>query len=213
MKTTFDLKAVLVITFALCLCACIPEEDDEEDESDEVVFPTTLDTIPSANGITIDGNVDDWAGIAPLATDQSNDGGTYDGLDVTAIYLAQDADHLFIRVQMAGSTRPSDNEYHNYWIYFENNEAEFAIEAFHAPTIDARLWDITGADRQYSLQTEIGSMVANSSGDVIEVQVPKNLISTTSDYRVDFFTHHTINLNWENNGDEVADERGFVSFF
>lgn len=220
MRYSYYLKAVFGTFLIAALSGCLPESeetdssgDENNNNSSEIIFPDSVDMIPNVNGILIDGLVDDWAGVSPILMDQSGDGGNYDGMDVTAIYLAQDSSYLFMRVQMAGATRPPTNEYHNYWIYFESNDFEFAIEAFHDPSIDARLWDITGADRNYYQQTQLGSMPSKSSGDVIEVRIPKNMISVSTNYRVDFFTHYTVNLEWANNGDNEAETPGYISFF
>jgi len=168
--------------------------------------------IPTADSISVDGLVDDWSGISALVSDQSGDGGIYDGLDVTKIYLAQDTTSLYVRMQMTGTNRPPSPEAHNYWLYFESDDFEFAIEAFHSPSVDARLWDITGANRNYNQQTMIGQLTSYSSGDVIEVIVPKSMISISTDYHIDFFTHYTVNDNWEDNGDNKAETSAHVTF-
>ncbi len=56
------------------------------------------------------------------------------------------------------------------------------------------------------------TLASASNGSVIEVQVPKNMISTLGKDDVDFFTHHTVERDFDNNGDDEADKKGFVSF-
>lgn len=59
-------------------------------------------TIPS-RVITLDGDPTDWAGIARMAVDWENDENpnfTYDGDDLEALYVAQSADHLYLRIDL-----------------------------------------------------------------------------------------------------------------
>lgn len=62
-----------------------------------------------APGITIDGNMDDWDGQVPaVITDASGDGGS--GRDVKAIYLANDANNLYVRIESYNSDAYDGNE-------------------------------------------------------------------------------------------------------
>jgi hypothetical protein len=203
------------------LVACAHEDDKASSPLDNsnttssgiITFPTTLSSVPNKTDIIADGVITDWSGIEASLSDTVGDGGIYDGLDISKIYLAQDDTSLFIRLQMSGTSRPPTDQYHNYWLYFESNDFEFAIEGFHSPNINAKFWDITGADRDYSKQTLISSVSAYSAGDVIEIVVPKSMISVTTNYRLDFYTHYTTDLNWSDNGDNKADEPIFISLY
>lgn len=60
-------------------------------------------------GITIDGLMDDWSGQVPaLITDATGDGGS--GRDIIAVYLANDAANLYVRIQSANSNAFDGNE-------------------------------------------------------------------------------------------------------
>jgi hypothetical protein len=60
-------------------------------------------------GVIIDGSVDEWDGQAPAAVvDPSGDGGT--GRDVIAIYMANDANNLYVRLQSANADAFDGNE-------------------------------------------------------------------------------------------------------
>lgn len=77
------------------------------------LFLTTMAGIASAQtwapGIVIDGNVDEWDGQVPAAIiDGSGDGGT--GRDIKAVYLANDATNLYVRVQSFNSNGFDGNE-------------------------------------------------------------------------------------------------------
>ncbi|RMH24540.1 MAG: DUF4832 domain-containing protein [Candidatus Hydrogenedentota bacterium] len=63
-----------------------------------------------APGIAIDGNFDDWDGILPaMVTDPSGDGGS--GRDVKAVYLANDSQALYIRIESYNSNVFDGNEF------------------------------------------------------------------------------------------------------
>lgn len=61
-----------------------------------------------APGIAVDGAIDDWYGIAPVATDASGDGGS--GRDVVALYVANDANNLYVRIESANVLAFSGND-------------------------------------------------------------------------------------------------------
>ncbi|MBI1290834.1 hypothetical protein GC173_06265 [bacterium] len=59
--------------------------------------------------ITTDGDVNDWTGITALLTDVSGDGGA--GRDIEAIYVANDASNLYVRIQSYNSIGFDGNEF------------------------------------------------------------------------------------------------------
>ncbi len=67
-----------------------------------VVWPDAIeDTITSAV-ITIDGDLSDWNGVAPILVDDSGDNiGGINGTDLTNIYMVRNADSLFTRIDIA----------------------------------------------------------------------------------------------------------------
>lgn len=63
-----------------------------------------------APGIVIDGEFDDWAGQVPaLITDAPGNGGT--GRDVIAVYLANDQNNLYVRIESANADPYDGDEY------------------------------------------------------------------------------------------------------
>lgn len=63
--------------------------------------------IPAGDGIA-DGDVGDWAGIAPIATDPAGDGdSTLAGSDIRELYLAQDDAKLFVRIELSQDANPA----------------------------------------------------------------------------------------------------------
>ncbi len=61
-------------------------------------------------GIVIDGNFDDWDGQVPaLITDVTGDGGT--GRDIVAIYLGNDQNNLYVRIQGANADAYDGSEF------------------------------------------------------------------------------------------------------
>lgn len=67
--------------------------------------------LPASNfrTITPDGEISDWTGINPLITDLAGDGGA--GRDVKAIYLANDATNLYVRIESYNADAFDGNEY------------------------------------------------------------------------------------------------------
>lgn len=62
-----------------------------------------------APGIVVDGSFDDWDGQVPvLVTDPSGDGGS--GRDVKAVYLANDGNYLYVRIESYNAKAYDDNE-------------------------------------------------------------------------------------------------------
>ncbi|AXA37334.1 MAG: hypothetical protein D6691_11515 [Candidatus Hydrogenedentota bacterium] len=63
-----------------------------------------------APGISVDGSVDDWDGQVPfVAIDVPGDGGT--GRDCQALYLANDGQNLYVRIQSYNSVAYNGNEF------------------------------------------------------------------------------------------------------
>jgi len=63
-----------------------------------------------APGIVIDGSVDEWDGQVPaILTDGSGDGGT--GRDIRAVYLANDATNLYVRIRSWNADTYDGNEF------------------------------------------------------------------------------------------------------
>jgi len=62
------------------------------------IFAVALASSPAhavAQRILLDGEGDDWNGIAPIHVDPAGDGGS-SGIDLTDIYVANDAEHLYL---------------------------------------------------------------------------------------------------------------------
>ncbi len=66
-----------------------------------------------------DNTVSDWSGIAPVFTDSEGDG-EQEGTDIRDLYLAKDADHLYVRMTLDSSpveSSPSEGEV-SYHVHF-----------------------------------------------------------------------------------------------
>jgi len=168
--------------------------------------PPAQHSVPVAT-ITVDGNGDDWAGISPLLTDPVGDGGTYGGLDIIAIYMAHDAQRIYFRIDRQ-SDALAPNEQNNYWLYQRPTATGthgYAIECFHPANgqREVRLWN-TGANpnSEYGAFQRITSNLTHSfNGGIMEIAVPKNLLVLDPSYQLKFYTHHTVNGQWQHNGD------------
>lgn len=77
--------------------------------------------------ITIDGSFADWAGVPVAATDDEGDfvAGTLGGFDLREVYVANDAQYLYLRVVIyPSSTNANYGQYHHhFYIDSDNNPA------------------------------------------------------------------------------------------
>lgn len=62
-------------------------------------------------GITIDGSVKEWDGQVPAAIIDPSGDSNADGRDIIAVYLANDANNLYVRLQSANSIGFDGNEF------------------------------------------------------------------------------------------------------
>ena len=206
------------IAYKLNITSVESEEEDAELVFNSIARDAILDnfiapeattiTIPRAT-ITVDGSVDvDWAGIDPVLEDAAGDAGI-GGLDLTDIYLAQDDDSLYLRLDRASLVFP-DGIYYNYWIYFKADSESFAVELYHDSngTVFPALWDITAglAPDQRSKLKELSGDV-NVGSQYIEVAIPKSFINTGLEYSLSFLTHYSETDSFDGR-DEANDDTG-----
>ena len=60
---------------------------------------------PTSTNITVDGTITDWTGIAPILTDPTGDATVaVPGADITKVFLAQDADNVYVRIDVASGS-------------------------------------------------------------------------------------------------------------
>jgi hypothetical protein len=68
--------------------------------------------------ITIDGSFADWAGVPVAATDDEGDmvAGTLSGFDLREVYVANDDQHLYLRVVIYPSSTNADyGQFHHHF--------------------------------------------------------------------------------------------------
>lgn len=179
-------------------------------DAPEIIPPeVTATTIPTAT-IDVNGNVsDDWdaAGVEAVLEDAAGDAGI-GALDLTGIYLAQDTDNLYLRLDRASLEFP-DGIYYNYWIYFESDSDDFAVELYHDSNgvVSPTLWDTTAgvAPGERSELTLLSSV--NVGSPYIEVAVPKSFINTSLEYSLSFLTHYSETDSFDGR-DQANDDTG-----
>lgn len=177
--------------------------------SDDTAITATFTTtalqvvVPTAT-IKIDGNISDWNGISPILTTPPN-GSDYSGLDITNVYMAHDSQNIYFRADRVGNSLPL-NEFSNFWFYLRPSspgKKGYAFEFFHSdPSLyDARLWDISADPDNYNSFVQLTGSFPNIFGaTTIEWAIPKNLIVVENEFALSFFTHHTVNMQWQQNG-------------
>ena len=199
----------------LCLVffytSCGQEESEEEisSTSSESTSTTsdnqTTNSIYCNNKITIDGLNSDWSDIESVLTDNTNDGGTYNSLDISKIFLINDSKHVCLRLDRTGTQIPS-NEHLSYWVYFNattENGKSFALNIFigSGDRVNPQLWDTTGTSDYNEFKRIDETIQYNTTTTSFEFAWSLDQISKDSTYILSFYTHHTVNKDWEDNGD------------
>ncbi|MCI0495038.1 hypothetical protein L0Z72_08510, partial [candidate division KSB1 bacterium] len=157
--------------------------------------------------ITVDGNPTDWSGIAALATDpQGDDSPSIYGDDIKALYIARDANHLFIRMDLwdnanfnfQNSPPPYDGRYS---IFVDNNGPYPYMELGIAYDSYAAQWSLgyNGSSGDVPSGLE-GPSFVGVNGNIIELKIPLNLIGNPSRY---YKINGEIHFQYDSQGDEL----------
>ncbi|MCU0643397.1 MAG: hypothetical protein MUC94_03975, partial [bacterium] len=139
--------------------------------------------------ITVDGNPADWSGIAALAVDpQGDDLPSIYGDDIKALYIARDANHLYLRmdvwddvnINFQNGPPPYDGKYQ---ISIDNNGPYPNMELGIAYDSYAGQWSLGYNNSNYDAPTGLeGPSYVGVSGNIIELKIPLNLIDNPSIY-------------------------------
>ena len=131
-----------------------------------------------ARSITIDGLAGDWAGRTPNVTQSEGDPAGPDG-EVIAVWAAQDAGDLVLRLDVAGTIDPTGFQYD--WLFVPYNETETACPEV---TLDLDNFSSTSEFCQLFVTSDSGAAfggcgtdgssqpVFANSGNVLEAAVP-----------------------------------------
>lgn len=157
--------------------------------------------------ITIDGNPNDWSGIAAFALDpQGDDYPDINGDDIKALYIARDAYYLFIRMDLWDNVNTnfqnSPPPYHGrYSIFVDNNGPYPYMELGIAYDGYALLWSLgyNGSSGNVPSGLE-GPNFVGVSGNIIELKLPLNLIGNPSQY---YKINGEVHFQYDFQGDEL----------
>ncbi len=147
--------------------------------------PFTL--VPQAT-ITVDGNSADWAGITPVGVDPAGDATLLSGLDLTAFYISQDADNIYIRVDRDGTIIAPNPESSNFYIGFNNASGKsYAVTISmvqpNAPVF--HLYDRSPNPNDYNQWILLSKeLVHNISTTTVELAIPKGIMPVGNAYEV-----------------------------
>ena len=205
-------KALIFILLIFTLSGCLDSSVDSETEKSENPIVIVKNNILHLS-ISIDGDISDWNDANATLVDSANDGGNYSGLDITGMYVAKDANNLYIRFDRVGTEVPS-NEYSNTWIYFDKTaqtNSSFAIELFRdeGNLLHPRVWDTSADEGDYFRYVQVtdSAIRYNLNNPSVELSIPLSYLNLESEYTLRFFTHYSIGLNWEDNNGDISDER------
>lgn len=139
--------------------------------------------------ILVDGNPSDWNGITALAVDpQGDDLPSYSGDDIKALYIARDANHLYVRLDLwenvnisfQNSSPPYDG---SYCIFIDNDGPFHNMKLGIAYDSYAGLWSLGYNYSSYNAPTGLeGPSYVGVNGNIIELKIPLNLIGNPSRY-------------------------------
>jgi hypothetical protein len=144
----------------------------------------------SEASISLDGQVEDWAGVEPLATDpQGDDSPQFTGDDLRAVYVAQTSQDLFVRVDLWENVNtnfgngPPDEEFGRYAIRLNNVGSFPSMSVGIAYDSDRGEWSAghNGASTGVPIGLEGPTFVA-VVGSVIEFGVPLSLIDNPAGF-------------------------------
>ncbi len=139
--------------------------------------------------INVDGNPDDWSGINVLVTDaQGDDSPSYTGDDIKALYVAQDTENLYLRLDLWDNVNtnfgngPSPNE--GIYQFSVNSDGPYdrmqlGIGYDYAISQWSLGYNGSSSDVPQGLE---GPGYIGVSGGIIELKLPFALIGTPSNY-------------------------------
>lgn len=155
--------------------------------------------------ITIDSQFDDWTAQAIEITDADNDG---DDIEILRMAVANDDDHLFIRLELDTEVNLTDD--HNLTLYIDTDLDPNTGDFFNG--IGAEL-EINLGDREvfYKLPSGQGNMSLNDihfrhqpsvSDKIFEMAFDLNAISNAG---ADLFTANGVSLVWKDETGPIGD--------
>ena len=129
--------------------------------------PGPAPTLP----IVIDGNAQNWSAMTPVLEDEEGDSLAGEDMDLTAMYLAQDANYVFLMLRTAAALTEEQAEV-DLWLDLlpgsHCDQSEVGL-AFH-PDDTVGAWDSTVCGRINPLGI-VGALVR--WGDVLEARIPR----------------------------------------
>jgi hypothetical protein len=162
--------------------------------------------IPSRT-ITVDGIPTDWDGIAALATDpQGDDFPSIYGDDIKALYIARDANHLFVRMDLwenvnisfQNSPPPYDGRYS---ISIDNVGPYPYLELGIAYDSYASQWSLGYNNSSSGVPPGLeGANFVGVNGNIIELKIPLNLIGNPSRY---YKINGEVHFQYDSQSDEL----------
>ena len=179
------MKRWIVLLLCLgCDAGIGPDGDANGDEDD---LTCSLPAFASAN-ITLDGEVGDWAGVDPFEVDeQGDDSPDFTGDDLRALYVAQSATHLFMRLDLWENVNtnfgngPIDEEYGRYALELASDAPIDHMFLGIAFDRDGGVWSLghNGASAEAPAGLE-GPSFVSVAGSVIEFGASLDLIGDPS---------------------------------
>jgi hypothetical protein len=175
-----------------------------------VVVGEPVRKIPQATIIT-DGNINDWQGIEVALEDAEGDS-PLGGMDIVALYIAQDTDYLYIRMDRASTEMPIEKAFYSYNILLQSEKgSSYQVDFFHAethlgyPYTQPQIFDISPPNQSWEDRLFIADIneFDTVSSRYLEVKISKSLLDINSVFYLDFDSSFSIVPNDWGNAEDV----------
>ncbi len=193
-------------------------------EALELEDPYKLFTLPTA-AITLDGLSSDWPAQALVNTDPDNDfypgWSEGQGMNITATYLARDASHLYMAMDLADNPIQqlgvSSQVNYNFELRqnrFDWHQNVYQVSAHYAQgssqwQVDIGMRDASG---MYQHLTTLDNNFISAGTSFIEWKIPLSIIGPLDTYGGKWISSHTWS-SWIHDGDSVGDNAQLAPVF
>ena len=166
-------------------------------------------TIVCDDIVAVDGQTSDWPVENRVLEDPPDAGAEFSVLDIQTVWIACDAEYVYLRADSYGSdTQPSD-EYRNNWFYFGEagtGDPSFAVSiADFGGAPGSTLFETSGSQ---DIEVESELPAAFGSG-IMETRWARDNFNMNARYGLSFYSHSTADLEWQDNGDSPNEEHRF----
>lgn len=151
--------------------------------------PATGTVSNSASGISVNGNLNDWASLTSFGADPDDVTGTNNKLNWLEAWVANDAERVYLAYKTKGNIDTSG--FWGYQAYLDTDSSTTSGYRTGALGADylvegANLWRYTGDGTSWSWAYQ-GNMTAQTSGNAAEFSFPRSWLGNNTELRLMFW--------------------------